>query len=406
MIKDLTKVKVHNDIIDLAKDLKPFQINMLVALNGELNSEIAKAQVVSKKDNINAKVTLKQSQLKKDINYKGRINLVDNLANLQSEIELPFDIYTHYLDPELKKTEIQLNYRLENVKEKEIGKFFENGEFTTVNLNTLVALTTKVEKTLYLLMCKQSGLGLINYNFDNLAKVLGLASIIKTNRSETKRKIVGALDRINDLFESKYGEKITNTVAIDTDNTTNRIGKMTISFKGSMILNNVVSTRKTTATYPDTKVLRRSLNTTDKQKVSDLEKQVKEMANTINELQAEKEELKKEKEELIKLVANQAPVQGPTEERLHVIPLEKRNLEKKPKNPEFEKEQEKYDDLPTWEKFENEKELDDFGDLSAKHQKKLDENAKRAKVALETDDDGFHCFDAEFGDASVDDIPF
>ena len=407
MIRDLTKVKVHNDIIDLAKDLKPFQINMLVALNGELNSEIAKVQVISKKDNINAKATLKQAQLKKDINYKGRINLVDNLANLQSEIELPFDIYTYYLDPDLKKTEIQLNYRLENVKEKEIGKFFESGEFTTVNLNTLVSLTTKVEKTLYLLMCKQSGLGLINYNFDNLAKVLGLASIIKTNRSETKRKIVGALDRINDLFESKYGEKITNTVAIDTDNTTNRIGKMTISFKGSMILNNVVSTRKTTATYPDTKVLRRSLNTTDKQKVSDLEKQVKEMANTIAELQAENQKLKKEKEELTKLVANQALVQGPTEERLHVIPLETRNLEKKPKNPEFEEEQEKYDDLPTWEKFENEKELDDFSDLSAEHQKKLDENAKRAKVALENnDDDGFHCFDAEFGNASVDDFDF
>lgn len=402
MIRDLTKVKVHNDIIDLAKDLKPFQINMLVALNGELNSEIAKAQVISKKDNINAKVTLKQSQLKKDINYKGRINLVDNLANLQSEIELPFDIYTYHLDPDLKKTEIQLNYRLENVKEKEIGKFFESGEFTTVNLNTLVSLTTKVEKTLYLLMCKQSGLGLINYNFDNLAKVLGLTSIIKTNRSETKRKIVGALDRINDLFESKYGEKITNTVAIDTDNTTNRIGKMTISFKGSMILNNVVSTRKTTATYPDTKVLRRSLNTTDKQKVSDLEKQVKEMAKTINELQAENQKLKKENEDLKK--ANESNKEETIEEPKVT---EKRNLEKKPKNPEFEKAQEKYDNLPTWEKFENEKELDDFSDLSDEHQKALDENAQRATQALETDDDdGFHCFNAEFGNANADDFDF
>ena len=402
MIKDLTKVKVHNDIIEFAKDLKPFQINMLVALNGELNSEIAKAQVISKKDNIDAKVTLKQSQLKKDINYKGRINLVNNLANLQSEIELPFDIYTYHLDPELKRTEIQLNYRLGNVKEKEIGKFFENGEFTTVNLNTLVALTTKVEKTLYLLMCKQSGLGLINYNFDNLAEVLGLSSIIKTNRSETKKKIVGALDRINDLFESKYGEKITNTVAIDTDNTTNRIGKMTISFKGSMILNNVVSTRKTTATYPDTKVLRRSLNTTDKQKVSDLEKQVKEMANTINELQAENQKLKKENEDLKKDTENN---KEETIEEQKVT--EKRNLEKNPKNPEFEKEQEEYDNLPTWEKFENEKELDDFSDLTDEHQKKLDENAQRATQALATnDDDGFHCFGAEFGDASVEDFDF
>lgn len=402
MIKDLTKVKVHNDIIDFAKDLKPFQVNMLVALNGELNSEIAKAQVVSKKDNINAKVTIKQAQLKKDINYKGRINLVDNLANLQSEIELPFDIYTHYLDPDLKKTEIQLNYRLENVKEKEIGKFFENGEFTTINLNTLVALTTKVEKTLYLLMCRQSGLGLINYNLDNLAEVLGLSSIIKTNRSEAKRKIVGALDRLNDLFKSKYGEKITNAVAIDTDNTTNRIGKMTISFKGSMILNNVVSTRKTTATYPDTKVLRRSLNTTDKQKISDLEKQVKEMANTITELQAENQKLKKENEDLKK--ANESNKEETIEEPKV---MEKRNLEKKPKNTEFEKAQEKYDDLPTWEKVENEKELDDFSDLSSEHQKQLDENAERAKVALETnDDDGFHCFDAEFGNASADDFDF
>lgn len=403
MIKDLTKVKVHNDIIDLAKDLKPFQINMLVALNGELNSEIAKAQVISKKDNIDAKVTIKQAQLKKDINYKGRINLVDNLSIMQSEKELPFDIYTHYLDPELKRTEIQLNYRLENGKEKEIGKFFENGEFTTINLNTLVALTNKVEKTLYLLMCKQSGLGLINYNLDNLAEVLGLASIIKTNRSEAKRKIVGALDRINDLFKSKYGEKITNAVAIDTNNTTNRIGKMTISFNGSMILNNVVSTRKTTATYYDTKILRRSLNTTDKQKVSDLEKQVKEMSNTIAELQAENQKLKKENEDLKK--ANESNKEETIEEPKVT---EKRSLEKKPKNPEFEKEQEKYDKLPTWEKVENEKELDNFSDLTTEHQKALDENAERAKVALatENDDDGFHCFDAEFGNASLDDFDF
>lgn len=401
MIKDFTKVKVHNDIIDLAKDLKPFQINMLVALNGELNSEIAKAQVISKKDSIDAKVTLKQAQLKKDINYKGRINLVDNLANLQSEIELPFDIYTYHLDPELKRTEIQLNYRLENVKEKEIGKFFENGEFTTINLNTLVALTTKVEKTLYLLMCKQSRLGLINYNLDNLAEVLGLASIIKTNRSEAKRKIVGALDRINDLFIAKYGEKITNAVAIDTDNTTNKIGKMTISFKGSMILNNVVSTRKTTATYPDTKVLRRSLNTTDKQKVSDLEKQVKEMANTIAELKSENQRLKKENEDLKKDTENN---KEETIEEPKVT--EKRNLEKKPINPEFEEAQEEYDKLPTWEKFENEKELDDFSDLTAEHQKALDENAERATQALATNDDDFHCFDAEFGNASADDFDF
>lgn len=296
MIKDSTKVKVHNNIIDLAKDLKPFQINMLVALNGELNSEIAKVQLISKKDNINAKAILKQAQLKKDINYKGRINLIDNLANLQSEIELPFDIYTYYLDPDLKKTEIQLNYRLENVKEKEIGKFFENGEFTTVNLNTLVALTTKVEKILYLLMCRQSGLGLINYNLDNLAEVLGLASTIKSNRSEAKRKIVEAIEKIDSIFKAKY-ETIINSVSISSSKS-NKIGTFTISFKGSMILNNVVATNKTTDIYADTQTLKRSLNKTDKQKVSDLEKQVKEMANTINELQAENQKLKNENEEL------------------------------------------------------------------------------------------------------------
>lgn len=399
MIKDSTKVKVHNNIIDLAKDLKPFQINMLVALNGELNSEIAKVQLISKKDNINAKAILKQAQLKKDINYKGRINLIDNLANLQSEIELPFDIYTYYLDPDLKKTEIQLNYRLENVKEKEIGKFFENGEFTTVNLNTLVALTTKVEKILYLLMCRQSGLGLINYNLDNLAEVLGLASTIKSNRSEAKRKIVEAIEKIDSIFKAKY-ETIINSVSISSSKS-NKIGTFMISFKGSMILNNVVATNKTTDIYADTQTLKRSLNKTDKQKVSDLEKQVKEIAM----LKAQLARKERQVEELTKLVANQAPVQGPTEERLHVIPLEKRNLEKKPKNPEFDLAQEKYDNLPTWEKFENEKELDDFSDLSFEHQKKLDENAKRAKVALTNDDDGFHCFDADFGNASVDDIP-
>lgn len=382
MIKDYTKVKVNNEIINLAKDLKPFQINMLVALNGELNSEIAKAQITSKKDSINVETTLTQAQLKKDINYKGRINLVDNLAKLQSEIELPFDINTYYLDPELRRTEIQLSYRLENLKEKEIGKFFENGEFTTINLNTLVALTTKVEKTLYLLMCKQSGSGLINYNLDNLAEVLGLSSIIKTNRSEAKRKIVGALDTLNDLFKSKYGEKLTNSVVIETNNTTNKIGKMTISFKGSMILNNVVSTKKTIATYSDTKVLRRSLNTTDKQKISDLEKQVKEMAKTINELQAENQKLKKENEDLKKGNENN---KEETIEEPKVT--EKRSLDDKTENLDLEKSQQEYGKLSTWEKLEQQRKFEnfdfsDFDDSIEEHQKELDQSVERARKAL------------------------
>lgn len=382
MIKDYVKVKVNNEIINLAKDLKPFQINMLVALNGELNSEIAKAQITSKKDSINVETTLTQAQLKKDINYKGRINLVDNLANLQSDINLPFDINTYYLDPELKRTEIQLSYRLENLKEKEIGKFFENGEFTTINLNTLVALTTKVEKTLYLLMCKQSGSGLINYNLDNLAEVLGLSSIIKTNRSEAKRKIVGALDTLNDLFKSKYGEKLTNSVVIETNNTTNKIGKMTISFKGSMILNNVVSTKKTIATYSDTKVLRRSLNVTDKQKVSDLEKQVAEMTKKIAELQAENQKLKKENEDLKKGNENN------NEETIEEPKVtEKRSLDDKTENPELEKAQEEYDKLSTWEKIEQQRKFEnfdfsDFDDSIEERQKELDQGVEKARKAL------------------------
>lgn len=380
MIKDSTKVKVHNNIIDLAKDLKPFQINMLVALNGELNSEIAKVQLISKKDNINAKAILKQAQLKKDINYKGRINLIDNLANLQSEIELPFDIYTYYLDPDLKKTEIQLNYRLENVKEKEIGKFFENGEFTTVNLNTLVALTTKVEKILYLLMCRQSGLGLINYNLDNLAEVLGLASTIKSNRSEAKRKIVEAIEKIDSIFKAKY-ETIINSVSISSSKS-NKIGTFTISFKGSMILNNVVATNKTTDIYADTQTLKRSLNKTDKQKVSDLEKQVKEMANTIAELQAENQKLKKENKDLKKDTENN---KEETIEEPKV--MEKRNLGDKTENLDLEKSQEEYDKLSTWEKLEQQRKFEnfdfsDFDDSIEERQKELDQGVERARKAL------------------------
>lgn len=300
MIKDNTKVKLHNDIIRVAKDLKPFQINMLVALNAEVNTEIAKVQKTSKLKKENVTYVILQSELKKDINYKGRINLIENLMDIQENTKLPYSMNTYLLDPEMKKNEIEILYKLNNIDEKEVGKFFDNGEFTTINFNTLLALKTKTEKILYLLMCQHKSTGLINYNLETLAETLGLGYIVRQNRSDAKRKILSALNKINELFEKSYHQKLTNSIGVKTTNTTNKISKMTIAYKGKLILKNVVKTNKTIEVYNDPKQLQRSLAKTDKQKIANLEDELKKMAQELAEAKKEINALKKENTKLKK----------------------------------------------------------------------------------------------------------
>lgn len=386
MIKDLKQVNVPNEIIAQLNTLQGFEIDTVIALYGEINKNIAKLQIIKKdnskyyQDNVSVDFDLKNSELKRDTNYSARKNLIDVLMSM-SDMLYPVEL------EKVNNTTVKVKYSC-SIKDKEIGKMYDEGDYTKINLENLSKLKSKFEKMLYILMFKHSNVGLINMNLDTLADILNSNVSAK---SVFKARVTKAINNISALLDNDKVQLV-NSLTWETENITghDRIKGIKLSFN-KLALNNKVSNNK----KKETKV-------TQTRNVADNDEKDKEIAM----LKAKLARKERQVEELTKLVANQTPVQGPTEKRLHVIPLETRNLEKKPKNPEFEKEQEEYDKLPTWEKFENEKELDDFSDLSDEHQKELNENAQRAKVALETDDDGFHCFDTEFGDASGDDFDF
>ena len=388
MIKDLKQINVPNEIIAQLNTLQGFEIDTVIALYGEINKNVAKLQIIKKdnskyyQDNVSVDFDLKNSELKRDTNYSARKNLIDVLLNL-SDMLYPVEL------EKVNNTTVKVKYSC-SIKDKEVGKMYDEGDYTKINLENLSKLKSKFEKMLYILMFKHSNVGLINMNLDTLADILNSNVSAK---SVFKARVTKAINNISALLDNDKVH-VVNSLNWETENITghDRVKGIKLSFN-KLALNNKISNNNK---KKETKV-------TQTRNVANNDEKDKEIAM----LKAQLARKERQVEELTKLVATQAPVQGPTEERLHVIPLEKRNLEKKPSNPEFKKEQEKYDKLPTWEKFENEKELDDFSDLSDEHQKALDENAQRAKVALtDNDDDGFHCFAAEFGNASADDFDF
>ena len=390
MIKDLTQVNVPNEIIAQLNTLQGFEIDTVIALYGEINKNVAKLQIIKKdnndyyKDTVSVDFKLKNAELKRDTNYTARKNLIDTLIKV-SDMLSPVEL------ERIDNTTVNVKYSC-SIKGKEIGKMYDEGEYTKVNLENLSKLKSKFEKMLYILMFKHSKVGLINMNLDTLADMLNSKISAK---SVFKSRVNKAINNISTLVDNDRVQLV-KSLTWETENITghDRVKGIKLSFN-KLALNNKIS----------------NANKNKKEnKVTETRSMVNNNGEKDKEIAMLKAQLAREQrknEELTKLVANQTPVQGPTEERLHVIPLEKRNLEKKPKNPKFEKEQEEYDNLPTWEKVENEKELDDFSDLSDEHQKALEDNAERAKVALaNNDDDGFHCFAAEFGNASADDFDF
>ena len=371
MIKDLKQVNVPNEIIAQLSTLKKLEIDTIVALWGEINLNVAKLQIIKKEnnkyyqDNVSVNFELRNVELKKDVNSNTKSNLTKILLNL-SDMLYPVEL------EKVNNTTIKVKYSC-TIKDKEVGKMYDEGEYTKINLANLSALTGKYDKLLYILMFKHSNVGLIRMSMDTLA------DLFNSNVSQMrvlKSRINKAINNISALLDNDK-VKLVNSLTWETENITghDRVKGINLSFN-KLALNNKISNDNKNKKENKVTETRSMVNNDEKDKENALLK-----AQVIRQ--------KRQLEELTKLVSKVLPVQGPSEEKLDIIPLtETRSLE-------------------SVEKFENEKELDDFSDLSTEHQKKLDENAQRAKVALATNDDnGFHSFDAEFGNASADDFDF
>lgn len=376
MLKDRTQVNVPNEIIAQLNTLKKLEMDTVIALWGEINLNVAKLQIVKKdndnyyQDNVSVDFELRNTELKKDINSNTKKNLIDILIDLS-------DMLTPIKLERVNNTTVNVKYSC-SIKDKEVGKMYDEGEYTKVNLANLSALTGKYDKLLYILMFRHSNVGLINMNMDTLADLF--ASNV-TQMRVLKSRINKAINNISALIDNDK-VKLVNSLTWETENITGheRVKGIKLSFN-KLALNNKVANNNKKKETKEPKV-------TQTRNVANNDEKDKEIAM----LKAQLARKERQVEELTKLVANQAPVQGPTEERLHVIPLEKRNLEKKPKNLDLEKSQEEYDKLSTWEKLEQQRKFEnfdfsDFDDSIEERQKEEEQNAEQPKVALATNDD-------------------
>lgn len=369
MLKDRTQVNVPNEIIAQLNTLQKLEMDTVIALWGEINLNVAKLQIAKKdndnyyQDNVSVDFELRNTELKKDINSNTKKNLIDILIDL-SDMLYPIEL------EKVNNTTIKVKYSC-SIKDKEIGKMYDEGEYTKVNLANLSALTGKYDKLLYILMFRHSNVGLINMNMDTLADLF--ASNV-TQMRVLKSRINKAINKISALIDNDK-VKLVNSLTWETENITghDRVKGIQFSFN-KLALNNKISNANKN---------KKENKVTETRNVANNDEKDKEIAM----LKAQLARKERQVEELTKLVANQAPVQGPTEERLHVIPLEKRNLEKKPKNPDLEKAQEEYDKLSTWEKLEQQRKFEnfdfsDFDDSIEERQKELDQGVERARKAL------------------------
>lgn len=370
MIKDRTQVNVPNEIIAQLNTLQGFEIDTIVALWGEINLNVAKLQIIKKdndnyyQDNVSVDFKLKNYELKRDTNYTARKNLIDTLIKV-SDMLSPVEL--ERID---NTTTVNVKYSC-SIKGKEIGKMYDEGEYTKVNLENLSKLKSKFEKMLYILMFKHSKVGLINMNLDTLADMLNSKISAK---SVFKSRVNKAINNISALLDNDKVQLV-KSLTWETENITghDRVKGIKLSFN-KLALNNKISNANKNKKENKVTETRSMVNNND------------EKDKEIAMLKAQLARKERQVEELTKLVANQAPVQGPTEERLHVIPLEKRNLEKKPKNPDLEKAQEEYDKLSTWEKLEQQRKFENFDfsdfDDSIEERQKEEQGVERARKAL------------------------
>lgn len=423
MLKDRTQVNVPNEIIAQLNTLKKLEMDTVIALWGEINQNVAKLQIAKKdndnyyQDNVSVDFELRNSELKKDINSNTKKNLIDILIDL-SDMLYPIEL------EKVNNTTVKVKYSC-SIKDKEIGKMYDEGEYTKINLANLSALTGKYDKLLYILMFKHSNVGLIHMNMDTLA------DLFNSNVSQMrvlKSRINKAINNISALLDNDKVQLV-NSLTWETENITghDRVKGINLSFN-KIALNNKISNDNKNKKENKVTETRSMVNNDEKDKENALLK-----AQVIRQ--------KRQLEELTKLVSNVLPEYGPSEEKLDIIPLtEKRSLDL-----DLEKSQEEYDKLSTWEKLQQQRDFEnfdfsDFNDSMEEHQKELDESAEQAKKALAAtknrienpfdelieeeqqkeeqsteqakvtlptnDDDGFHCFDAEFGNTSVDDVPF
>lgn len=364
MLKNRTQVNVPNEIIAQLNTLQGFEIDTIVALWGEVNLNVAKLQIIKKnnkdyyKDTVSVDFKLKNYELKRDTNYTARKNLIDTLIKV-SDMLSPVEL------ERIDNTTVNVKYSC-SIKGKEIGKMYDEGEYTKVNLENLSKLKSKFEKMLYILMFKHSKVGLINMNLDTLADMLNSKISAK---SVFKGRVNRAINNISALIDNDK-VKLVNSLTWETENITghDRVKGIKLSFN-KLALNNKISNANKNKKENKVTETRSMVNNNDE----------KDKENAL--LKAQVIRQKRQLEELTKLVANVLPVQGPSEEKLDIIPLtEKRSLD-------LEKSQEEYDKLSTWRKLEQQRKFEnfdfsDFDDSIEERQKELDQGVERARKAL------------------------
>lgn len=192
---DMTKIKVKNDTINNFSTLTTGEINLSVALYAFINDNLAVAKAKkTNKDKVIFEVT--NFELKKVAKYNARGKAIDRLIALEDSLN-----GVTLTSNNNNSIKVELDPDCFVMLEDE-NKLYNDKDFTIINLEILLQLSTKLEKILYILMLQHQKSTTIKMNFDTLQSKVGT----NAENRKVKQRLIKAIDNLNNTFNGLCNE--------------------------------------------------------------------------------------------------------------------------------------------------------------------------------------------------------
>lgn len=273
---DMTRIKVKNDTINNFSKMTRGEINLSVALYAYLNDNLATAKKTNK-DKVSFEVT--NYELKNATNYNGRGKAIDRLIALEDSLNgVTLTNNNNNIKVELDPDSF--------VMLEDENKLYNDEDFTIINLEILLTLSTKLEKILYILMLQHQKSTTIQMNFDTLQAKVGTS----VPNGVVKQRLNKAIDSLNNIFIG-----LCNEITWKYENKTGhkKIKGFILTYNKKALKSTNVEKRNLGTTTTTSTV--KSNNNVDSAEIAKLKAQIKKLEQDNKEL---KQELKAKDEEI------------------------------------------------------------------------------------------------------------
>ncbi|WP_290033872.1 hypothetical protein [Ligilactobacillus cholophilus] len=273
---DLTKIKVKNDTINNFSKMTRGEINLSVALYAYINDNLAKAKKTNK-DKVSFEVT--NFELKKVAKYNGRGKATDRLITLEDSLKGITLTTTNN-----NNIKVELDPSSFVMLEDEY-KLYNDKDFTIINLEILLQLSTKLEKILYILMLQHRKSTTIQMNFNTLQAKVGTS----VPNGVVKQRLNKAIDSLNNTFNG-----LCNEITWKYENKTGhqKIKGFILTYNKKALKSNNVEKRNLGTTKTSTV----KSNNVDNAEIAKLKAQIKKLEQELKAKDEEINNLKQEQE--------------------------------------------------------------------------------------------------------------